>query len=108
MGQAKTENRRRQADHSERILGHTSSSGTGVASPAASVSPDHCITSTHASGIPTVSTIIASSLATSRRLTASRAHRSGQGESYTQPLQVACHVKGSMDLGSFPALTVDP
>src|SRR4029450_12158779 len=35
MGQAKTENRWRQADHGERILGHTSSSGTGVASTAA-------------------------------------------------------------------------
>jgi hypothetical protein len=39
MRQAQTENRRRQTDHGEWILGHTSSSGMSCASPAASVSP---------------------------------------------------------------------
>src|SRR2546421_4493597 len=75
LGQAKTENRRRQADHGERILGHTSSSGMGFASPAASVSQDRFIKSTHASGVQTVSTNMASPIATPRRVTASSAHR---------------------------------
>src|SRR5262245_4443263 len=56
LSQAKTKNRWRQADHGERILGHTSSSCTGVASPAARVSPYRVIKSAHVSGVPTVST----------------------------------------------------
>src|SRR6266516_7666804 len=75
LGQAKPKNRWRQADHGERILGHTSSSCTGFASPAARVSPYRFIKSAHASSVSTVSTTMSSSIATSRRLTASSAHR---------------------------------
>jgi hypothetical protein len=75
LGQAKPENRRRQANDGERILGHTSSSGTGFTSPAARVSTYRFIKSTHASGVPTVSTHMTSSKATSKRLAAPGAHR---------------------------------
>src|SRR4051812_22352954 len=52
LGQAETKNRWRQADHGERILGHTSSSCTGFASPAARVAQSRFIKSAHASGGP--------------------------------------------------------